>query len=137
MHISSEYQLDDNDVTEELFLLFYAFRKSESDGEKLYEIIQRIRNRISVHPHAAKRFEEDLESCGYFDSVANKYVAGYSLRDEKMYGIVEGFPRIIGRDLGSGVSNCTYNVLVDECYSYEVKKIEAINRIMKGKSTNE
>ena len=137
MHINSEYQLDNNDVTEELFLLFYAFRKSESDGEKLYEIIQRIRNRISTHPHAAKRFEEDLESYGYFDSVADKYIAGYLVRDEKMYVIVEGFPRIIGKDLCSGVSNCTYEVLVDECYSYEVKKIETINRIMRGKSTNE
>ena len=41
--ISSEYQLDNSDVPGKLFLRFYAFRKSQSTGEKLPEIIARIR----------------------------------------------------------------------------------------------
>jgi hypothetical protein len=137
MHISSEYQLDDNDVTGMLLVHFYALRKSESDGERLDDVIQRIRRCIGSNPHALTRFEESLEKYGYFDSVSNKYATGYLRREEHMFKIEDGFPRITVRDLTLGLSNCTYDVLVEECFKFIVPFTEVIENIVKGNDKNE
>ncbi len=42
VHISSEYQLDRLDVSGELFLKFYALRKSQSSGLALPELVEEI-----------------------------------------------------------------------------------------------
>jgi hypothetical protein len=136
IHISSEYQLDVKDVTGDLLVRFYAFRKSESDGERLATIIQRIRNLLSGNPHALETFETDLEEYGYFDSVSEKYVNGYVDRETAFFKVENGFPRIIGKDLASGVSNCVYDVLVEECRKHEITKLEAEKILLKGNTEN-
>jgi hypothetical protein len=136
MHISSEYQLDENDVTGDLLVRFYAFRKSESDGERLATIIQRIRNSISGNPHALETFEADLEVYGYFDSVSEKYVNGYVDRETAFFKVEDGFPRIIGKDLATGISNCVYDVLIDECRKHEISELEAEKKLLKGNAEN-
>jgi hypothetical protein len=132
MHISSEYQLDEKDVTGDLLVHFYAFRKSETDGERLTTIIQRIRNSISGNPHATRAFETDLEEYGYFDSVSEKYVNGYVDRETAFFIVEDGFPRIIRKDLATGVSNCVFDVLVDECRKNEITELEAEKILLKG-----
>lgn len=121
MHISSEYQLDDNEVDGKLLIKFYAFRKSEADGEKLTEIIARIRDILKNNPHALSKFNEKLEEYGYFDIVSEKYSMGYSDRMEVAYAVCDEFPRIISKELMRGVSNCTYDISVDQCIDYTVE----------------
>ena len=121
MHISSEYQLDDKEVEGQLFLKFYALRKSESDGEKLGEIITRIRDVLKNNPHALLKFNEKLEEYGYFDAVAEKYTTGYSDRMESIYNVCDNFPRITAKDLTQGISNCLYDLSVDQCIDYTVE----------------
>ena len=46
VQISSEYQLDVKDVADRLFLYAVALRKSKQSGERLPEIVSRIRDRL-------------------------------------------------------------------------------------------
>ena len=135
MHISSEYQLDDKEVEGVLFVKFYALRKSEADGEKLVEIITRIRENLKNNPHALFMFNEKLEEYGYFDVVADKYAAGYSDRMESTYRVSDNFPRIISNDLINGVSNCSYEVCVDQCIGYTVEA-EQLTLVLKREGNN-
>ena len=120
MHISSEYQLDDKEVKGNLLLKFYAFRKSESDGEKLVEIICRIREQIKDNPHALAKFNEGLEEYGYFDIVSDRYTMGYFNRMESTFNVCDAFPRIVPDNLGKGISKCTYEISVDQCVDYTI-----------------
>ena len=65
--ISSEYQLDNGDVPGKLFLRFYAFRKSHSEGEKLPELIAEIRGKLGENLSMMQKFNEKLKKYGYFD----------------------------------------------------------------------
>lgn len=135
MHISSEYQLDTNEVEGSLYVRFYAFRKSEASGEQLEEIVQRIRTALIDNPHALSKFNEGLEEYGYFDAVSDRYIIGYSDRIEETFLVREGFPRITPQKLGEGVSNCVYDVWVEACRSFRIGKA-GINEIITGENAN-
>lgn len=137
MHISSEYQLDDNDVSGELFLRLFALRKSESGGETLPFVIDRIRDLIKDDYRSKQKFEESLREYGYFDGVADRYVTGYMVREVFSYHIVSGFPRMVKKDLVNGISNCTYDVLADTCKSYEIDNVSMKKYLGKESTTNE
>lgn len=135
MHISSEYQLDESEVDGELLVKFYAFRKSEADGERLAEIVNRIRGILKDNPHALTKYNNDLEEYGYFDAVAEKYTTGYSDRMESTYMVRSDFPRIVTKDLARGVSNCSYDILVDQCIDYTVD-VDQLKLILEREENN-
>lgn len=118
MHISSEYQLDDKDVSEGLFVVFFALRKSVSDGETLPEIINSIRKCLTGHNLLETKFNENLQKYGYFDGLEDKYSTGYHVREEMAYSVKSGFPRITKEDLPKGISGCKYDVSVEVCSDY-------------------
>lgn len=135
MHISSEYQLDDNEVTGELLINFFALRKSSADGETLPELISRIRNLISNNVSMSRRFEACLEAYGYFDGLEEKYTTGYYIREEHTYCVRDGFPRITKSMLIDGITGCTYDLLVNNCTSFEIVQEEKIRKL-KGCETS-
>ncbi len=132
VRISSEYQLDQDDVSKNLFLVFYALRKSESDGETLPEIVENVRRLLIGQPLMLQKFSGDLEEYGYFDGLEDKYTTGYLVRDKFLYEVIEGFPRLTRKDLKTGISGCSYDLLVDVCNKFSITENDLIERL-KGK----
>lgn len=127
--ISSEYQLDQDDVSKNLFLTVYALRKSESDGERLPQIVNDIREILNYQPLLLQKFSENLEEYGYFDGLEDKYLTGYVIREEMIYEIIEGFPRITRNCLQTGITSCTYDLLVDVCGDYRIMENDLMERL--------
>lgn len=91
--ISSEYQLDNGDIPGDLFLRFYALRRSHSGGEKLPERIAAIRRRLCTDVSILQKFDEKLKKYGYFDEAADSYTIGYYQRDHYCFAVENGFPK--------------------------------------------
>lgn len=132
MRISSEYQLDPKDSNGSVFIRFFALRKSEADGEKLPELIEKIRTTIQADPYSLENFNKCLEEYGYFDSVSDKYTTGYTERENQFFKVKGDFPRITKENLLNGVSNCTYDISVDCCKPYTVDLSTELQKIMEG-----
>ena len=117
--ISSEYQLDPSDVPGQLFLYYIALRKSKSAGEKLPEIIGRIRNTLVGNASLRFQFDEKLRQYGYLDEAADLYAAGFEVRDAFYFEVREGFPKITRSMYQSGISKVVYELMVSHCMSFE------------------
>lgn len=135
MHISSEYQLDDSDVKGDLYVDFFVLRKSITDGQTLPELIEELKVLFDNYPLQRKLFDEGLEKYGYYYGLEDKYKTGYHIREEHIYKICEGFPRIISKDITDGVSRCTYDVSAGNCVHFEISE-DAKKQKMKGSDTN-
>lgn len=131
MHISSEFQLDDNDVSGELFVVFYALRRSVLDGETLPEIVDSIRKCLTKHKLLQNKFDEKLQKYGYFDGLDDHYTTGYHVREEMIYHVKTGFPRIIKEEMSKGISGCRYDVSADVCSGFCVNN-EMLRKSLKG-----
>lgn len=131
-HISSEYQLDNNDIPGKLFLRFYAFRKSQSAGDKLPDIIERIRRAISHIPQTAQTFTEKIQKYGYYDSAADYYGAGYFVRDQYYFAVKDGFARITKTAVPTGVTDLTYTISVAQCMPFAVDRSSVFAKLKGG-----
>ena len=134
-HISSEYQLDSNDIPGKLFLRFYALRKSQSTGDKLADIVERIRRSISFVPQVAQIFTEKVQKYGYYDEAAEYYSAGYFVRDQYYFLIEKGFPRLTKTVMPTGVSDLTYALSIAQCIPFVADK-NSVFAQMKGGVNN-
>ena len=133
MHISSEYQLDGKEVKGHIYVVFYALRKSTVNGESLPDIIMRLREECNDNILMRKKLDEKLEKYGYFDGLEHKYTDKYTIRDIKSFKVEREFPKIIVKGLPVGISNCTYDILVDSCVEYAVAEDEMKKVISGGK----
>lgn len=129
--ISSEYQLDNSDVPGRLFLRFYALRKSQSTGERLPVIISRIRERLISEQSALQQFNAKILKYGYMDEAEEHYTTGYYTREQYYFAVVEGFPRIIKKDVSLGVADLTYSVSIAQCVPFAIEK-DAVFSMLKG-----
>ena len=129
--ISSEYQLDNSDIPGKLFLRFYALRKSYSGGERLPEIIAKIRKRLSSNIPFLDKFNEKLKKYGYFDEAADSYITGYYQRDQYCFAVVDGFPRITKDMVPLGVADLTYRIGIVFCIPF-AKDMKDIFEVLKG-----
>ena len=130
-HISSEYQLDNSDVPGKLFLRFYAFRKSQSTGEKLSEIIARIRQHLFASQNVLQQFNTKVQKYGYLAEAAEHYSTGYFVRDHYYFGVTEGFPRIIKKEIPAGITALSYAVGVSQCIPFAQER-SAVFTMLKG-----
>ena len=129
--ISSEYQLDNDDIPGKLFLRFYAFRKSHSGGEKLPERIAAIRGKLCEDISILQKFDEKLKKYGYFDEAADSYTVGYYQRDLYCFAVDNGFPRITKEAVPLGVADLTYRVSIMLCMPY-AQDIKSVFKDLKG-----
>jgi len=65
---------------------------------------------------SSKKFEDDLREAGYLDNHAHLYMNTYTVRNEELFEVREGFPRII--ELPSGLGDLKYSLLLAACQSY-------------------
>lgn len=117
--ISSEYQLDSDDIIGHLFLYYIALRKSKSAGEKLPVIIGRIRNSLASNASLKYQFDEKLRQYGYLDEAANLYTTGFEARDAFFFEVRDGFPKITRSMYQSGISKVVYELTISHCKSFE------------------
>ena len=120
-HINNEYQLDDNDVNGELYLQMYALRKDKNGGETLPQLINSIRILFCDDYSISELFNSKLQKVGYFDIAEDYYTTGFTLREKYTFKVKDGFPRIVKKDLISGVYNIEYSVSIAQCMDFAVE----------------
>ena len=72
--------------------------------------------RAALVPEAVSLFRDKLLRYGYLDQHSNRYEdVIYVIREVEAFKVGEGFPRIIGKDLISGVGSVTYRLALSAC----------------------
>lgn len=120
--ISSEYQLDNNDITGDLFLIFFALHKSKATGETLPEIISELKTSLSADISALQDFQLKLVKYGYIENHIELYPYGYTLRERQQFWIKDDFPRITRQLIPSGIGSVTYSLSLSNCSNYMIKQ---------------
>ncbi len=89
-------------------------------GRTLSALIREIYTQIHGDPIATFQFQIKLAKYGYNEALAEKYIVGFSLFDMKFFEIVEGFPRLLQRNLPDGIGDLKYSVVVAACSQFEI-----------------
>ncbi len=126
--ISSEYQLDNNDISGELFLVFFSLHKSKVTGEKLPEIVPRLEILLSANIDALNDFRLKLLKYGYIDTHAELYQYGFSVRERQQYWVKDSFPRVTHQMLPTGIGSITYSLSLANCSNFLVEQ-ETIDKM--------
>ena len=135
LRIGSERQLDSTGV-QHLFLFHLSLDVHVDSGESLGEIVDDLRGRFQG-TGADSAFEEGLLAAGYFDGHRTLYEGtGYTKREENFFRVEEGFPRIVERDVPTGVGDVRYSVAVSECRHHAVPASEVMGTIAEGTRGN-
>lgn len=117
--ISNEYQLDDTGVIGLLYLLYISIKKSEMDGERLPEIVERIM--IQLDYSQKEIFKERLLKVGYVHSMPEIYTYHFRIREESCFMVKDNFPRITPKNVSKGIGAVEYVVSLDSCRSYMIE----------------
>lgn len=118
--VSSEKQLDSTGLKSLYLSLFSINLHSNMPGRTLPAIIREICKQIQDEPIAAFQFQIKLAKCGYNETLADKYIIGFSISEMKFFEVTEGFPRLLQRNLPDGVGDLKYSVVVAACVPFEV-----------------
>ncbi len=132
--ISSEYQLDNTDVTGKLYLYAVALRKSRSSGEKIPEKVSAVRNLLESDYQMRSKFDEKVFKYGYVDGCEDQYTFGFHVRDVFLYEVQDGFPRIIRQMFGQGVSRVGYDINLSQCSCFACEETQLMTQLMRGGS---
>jgi hypothetical protein len=134
--ISSEDQLDD-DGLDGLFLHVTQVDRAteESEGATVTEIARRVTGQIELAaPGAVNDFEAILAAAGlkwehdYTDFV-------WLVGESRIYGVSDGFPRLVRSQVASDVSRVKYNVELSGCEEFRLSTGElasALEEAMNG-----
>ena len=88
-------------------------------------LIDDIRDEINLNNGPITEFELQLFKSGYLDKHRIRYEShGYSDRNERIFLVKDGFPRIIEKDLKNGVGDVHYSINLSSCLPFEVNKAE-------------
>jgi hypothetical protein len=126
--ISNERQLDDSGLRA-LLLVAVALDVHEGTGESLNRIVNALRTLLLQSDSATQdTFEELLLEVGYLESQNFHYeTTGYSIRQTYLFHVQDGFPRILGANLISGVGDVRYSVALSACRPFFVPGDTLIN----------
>lgn len=139
VRISSERQLDSSNWKR--LYLYVVTLEARTDGEATLPVqVNLTRSALSKDTLASELFEERLLSAGYLDSHEHHYSdTGYKIRNERLYRVKRGFPRIVEQDLHDGVGAVSYSLSVAACQSFMVDYkdfIDFAGRPGKGRLVN-
>ncbi|MFA7116835.1 MAG: PD-(D/E)XK motif protein [Bacteroidales bacterium] len=130
--ISNESQLDETSLNN-LFLSHLSLGISEDKGETLNNLIQSIKDKISLDIVSLNLFDTKLLHVGYFNNhkfqYDNKY---YIMKNEKNYQIKGDYPRIKKSKLLKGVENVKYSIDIELCQDYLINQKFLNNIIIKS-----
>lgn len=118
IQISSERQLD-NTYLDKLYLYHLSLEKVHENGETLNQLITSIKNILTVDTVALNRFKSKLYEAGYFEQHADLYNSvGYFIRQDKFYIVENEFPRILEKEIRSGVGDVKYSIIISQCEAF-------------------
>ncbi len=135
VRVTSERQLDDTGIrTLFLFVVVLDERITDvpgpTDGQSLPEIIASLRRTLDPTPLARLEFDDRLLEAGYLDADAPRFEGRrYSLRSEHPYRVREGFPRILERDLATGIGDVSYDLSLAACAPFFVPSDDMISTL--------
>lgn len=119
--IASERQLD-NTGLDNLFLGVMTFNMHINCPSKaLGQIVSDIFVIINDDFAAVYFFEIKLIKIGFNRLNSDKYTVGFSTREVKFYEVVDGFPRLLYKQLPNGIGDIKYTVMVATCEPFEIK----------------
>jgi hypothetical protein len=117
--ISNEYQLDETGVTGLLYLIYLNMKKSETDGENLPNMIERIMAKLDFSQK--EMFKEKLFKVGYVCSMPELYNYYFRVRGESCFTVKDKFPRITPKNVSKGIGAVEYVVSLDACRPYMIE----------------
>ncbi len=118
--VSSEKQLDATGL-DCLFLCLFTINIHENMPDRtLPTVINEMKSQFADDQIATFQFQVKLAKYGYDDAMADQYTIGFSLVESQCYQVVEGFPRLLQKDLPSGVGDIKYTVAVSACTPFEM-----------------
>ncbi len=115
VRISNERQLDEKGLLS-LHLLVLTLIKSESEGESLPEIVESISKALVSVPGGQRQFEICLNAAGYLDIHRKIYTDTYTVKNEELFKVQEGFPRIT--EISDGIGDIRYSLIVSAANSF-------------------
>lgn len=117
--ISSERQLDSRGLRA-LYLRHYALAEREGAGESLPDAVAATRAAVAASG-AAELFEDRLLAAGYFDSHAPRYDGrGWRICEARDFAVRRGFPRLVERDLPTGIGSVRYSLALAACEPFSI-----------------
>jgi hypothetical protein len=127
--VNNERQLDDRGLRS-LHLLVIGLQSVEGGGRTLPELITQIGEMFQSDPLAQVRFEDCLVAAGYHAQHADKYTSRWIVTSERLFQVVEGFPRII--DLPPGVGEIRYRVVVGACEKFKINSGDYVSNLKRS-----
>jgi len=105
-----------------LFLYVITLGKSSLDSSEVLNLpilILKIVNNLETESNHLNKFQDKLMELGYYYS---EYYLDYNyiLADEKIYEVIDDFPRICPNDLKNGISKLTYSISLAECLPFVI-----------------
>ena len=102
----------------DLYFLSLKLREEQSSTHHLPSLVARARELLQSHYEARSALDSTLESAGYLDAFEREYAKlRMQVRSERLYHVVEGFPRVVPTLFAAGVPNgvtqISYRVSVD------------------------
>jgi len=129
VRINNERQLDDRGFNE-MFLYVLTLHPTLSEGRRLPDLIRDIRFSLISNIAAKELFEQFLQDAGYLDVHEALYDDGYIIKNEEIFQVRKGFPRIIDLPLGTG--DISYSLTISACSGFLVTLDNAINSFLGG-----
>lgn len=113
-----------------LLLFSLSVRDEASGAETLPRVVEEMRGRLADDDNALSQFDTNLYAAGYDDRLASEYAKlVLRIRDEGLYRVIEGFPRLVPSSMVSGlppgVSAVTYELRLDAAASWMLAKTPA------------
>lgn len=113
-----------------LLLFSLSVRDEASGTETLPRVVEEMRGRLADDDNALSQFDTNLYAAGYDDRLASEYAKlVLRIRDEGLYRVIEGFPRLVPSSMASGlppgVSAVTYELRLDAAAPWMLAKTPA------------
>lgn len=141
VRITSERQLDETG-TGALFLVVLIVDDreiatgGEAKGTSLPQMIESVRNTLSVSPPSLMLFNDLLLQRGWIDDLAPKHeTRRLSIREELNFHVQPGFPRLIETDLPTGVGDVNYALSLPSCEPFRILRSNLLELLAASSKT--
>jgi hypothetical protein len=135
VRITSERQLDETG-SPALFLLVCVLDEREvepenaSQGETLPESVNAVRQVLGSGSVIRETFDDRLLDAGYLDADAPHFeTRRFTLRAIECFRVTDTFPRLIEKDLPTGVGDVSYALSLAACAPYAVPSADILTAV--------
>lgn len=129
IQISNERQLDDTGLTH-LWLWLLTLDVRPTGGQSLNDMIDTLLNKLSTSPGLQNQLRLKLYQVGYQPIHRALYdTPTYAVRQEQVYGVGDGFPRLQLSDLPNGVSAVRYAITLTACQPFAADSDTVLQQI--------